>query len=184
MEKENQRVKLTKQLLQDALLILLRKKPIQAIAIRELCQKAGVNRTTFYNHYASQYDLFNDVCAGFLNAISDHLAAADTENTESVREQIEQLLEYMSEHAELTRLLLNNNVNPDFPERVMALPMVKDLSRISIKNCEDDAEREAKISFAIFGSYHLLQKWINRDDRTPPNEQADLILRIAYNACR
>ena len=53
MEKQNQRIMLTKQLIHAAFLRLLRSKGIREISIRELCDEAGINRTTFYNHYGS-----------------------------------------------------------------------------------------------------------------------------------
>ena len=40
--KENQRIMLTKQLLQNALLKLLKTVPLHAISIRELCKEAGL----------------------------------------------------------------------------------------------------------------------------------------------
>ena len=52
---------LTKQLLQNAFLKLLKTVSLHAISIRELCKEAGINRTTFYNHYGSQYDLLDDI---------------------------------------------------------------------------------------------------------------------------
>ena len=41
---------LTKRLIREALLELLKTKSIQKISVRELCDAAGINRTTFYNH--------------------------------------------------------------------------------------------------------------------------------------
>ena len=52
--KSNQRVALTKQLIYQAFFTLLKKKSIRQISIRELCEIAGINRTTFYNHYGIQ----------------------------------------------------------------------------------------------------------------------------------
>ena len=40
---------------------LLREKPIQRIAVKELCQEAGVNRSTFYAHYQDIYDLLTKI---------------------------------------------------------------------------------------------------------------------------
>ena len=55
----NQRVMLTKQLIRGALLKMLKTCNINKISILKLCQIAGINRTTFYNHYGSQYDVLN-----------------------------------------------------------------------------------------------------------------------------
>ena len=44
-------------LMDEALLILLEKKEFEFITVKEICEKAGVNRTTFYLHYESMEDL-------------------------------------------------------------------------------------------------------------------------------
>lgn len=49
--KSNQRVELTKERIFGAFVSLLQEKPIHQISIRELCENAGINRTTFYNMY-------------------------------------------------------------------------------------------------------------------------------------
>lgn len=41
----------------DALLEILKAKPFEYITISEICQKAGVNRSTFYLHYENTADL-------------------------------------------------------------------------------------------------------------------------------
>ena len=51
--KENQRITLTKKLLQEGLLRLLETKRLDKISVTELCREAGINRATFYNHYDS-----------------------------------------------------------------------------------------------------------------------------------
>ena len=44
-------------LMDEALLIILEKKEFEFITVKEICEKAGVNRTTFYLHYESMEDL-------------------------------------------------------------------------------------------------------------------------------
>ena len=39
------------------------------------------------------------------------------------------------------------------------------------------------VSFAIYGSYEVLQDWINAPDRIAPAEEAELILGLAGKAC-
>ena len=40
-------------LMVEALLLLLEKKEYDVITVKEICKKAGVNRSTFYLHYNS-----------------------------------------------------------------------------------------------------------------------------------
>ncbi len=44
----------------DALLELLQKKDYEYISIKEVCNKAGVNRSTFYLHYENMDDLLSE----------------------------------------------------------------------------------------------------------------------------
>ena len=44
----------------EALLSLLEKKDFEYISIKEICDAAGVNRSTFYLHYENTYDLLRE----------------------------------------------------------------------------------------------------------------------------
>lgn len=182
-QKENQRIMLTKQLLQNAILKLLKTTSLHAISIRELCKEAGINRTTFYNHYGSQYDLLGDISQRFLNSIADRLESADSSDRESVHRRVAMVLEYIVENRELSLLLMNNNIDPGFAERIFSLPKISDLLDAALTNCRDERMRTATISFVIHGSYKLLQDWINREDRLPPAEQTEMMLDLAQRVC-
>ena len=53
------RVKRTNQLLQDALVELLRETSFEKITVQDITQRAGVNRATFYDRFDDKYDLLN-----------------------------------------------------------------------------------------------------------------------------
>lgn len=61
MKTSDQRVRLTKMLLRRALTELLKQKPVQSISVKELCEKAGIHRGTFYAHYTDIFDLLAQV---------------------------------------------------------------------------------------------------------------------------
>ena len=48
---------ITSSLMVEALLLLLEKKEYDFITVKEICEKAGVNRSTFYMHYDTKDDL-------------------------------------------------------------------------------------------------------------------------------
>lgn len=72
-ESADRRIMMTRKLLRDAFLKLLQEKPVHAISVKELCDAAGINRTTFYNHYGSPYDLLDELSESFLSSISERL---------------------------------------------------------------------------------------------------------------
>lgn len=61
MREKDQRTQLTRSLIRQAFTGLLQQKPLQHITVKELCQKAGINRSTFYAHYVDIYDLLAKV---------------------------------------------------------------------------------------------------------------------------
>ena len=50
----------TARLMDEALLLLLDKKEYEFITVKEICQKAGINRSTFYLHYEGVDELFRE----------------------------------------------------------------------------------------------------------------------------
>lgn len=181
--RENARVTRTKHQLAQALKEMLQEMPIHAVTVRDLCARAGVNRTTFYNHFENQYDLLEAVCQRFLQDISERLAEADPENQASVQEQVTRTLAYLEEHLEYSRLLLDHEVVPNVAERLFFLPKVVELQEVFARNCPDEQRRKAIISFMLFGSFRLLMEWLNAEERVSPQEEAALILLLARRVC-
>lgn len=66
MNKSESKYYNTSLLMDEALLILLEKKEFEFITVKEICQKAGVNRSTFYLHYENTTDLLEETI-GFIN---------------------------------------------------------------------------------------------------------------------
>ena len=58
---ESRRTRYTRRAMQDALIELLRNQPLGSITVKALCERADVNRSTFYAHYASIEELLHDI---------------------------------------------------------------------------------------------------------------------------
>lgn len=183
MEKQNQRIMLTKQLIHTAFLRLLSKKGIRELSIRELCDQAGINRTTFYNHYGCQYDVFTEIEDWYLADIARVIASADIQDHPDVLVKCGLVLQYIADHLELSKILLNNNVDDSFASRLFSLPKIEDMLTEALSGVKDENEKEATIAFAIYGSYKLLQDWVNDPNRSDAKTEAALILELAGRVC-
>ena len=75
----------TAQKFDKALLSLLEKKEFEYITIREICEKAGVNRSTFYLHYENTYDLLRETTVYVLDSFLSYF----TEDRSSISLNIE-----------------------------------------------------------------------------------------------
>ncbi len=79
--KNNQRTRLSKILLKNALMDLLGEKgSVTKISVRELCERAELNRSTFYAHYSEPKELLEEVENELLDATQDHLKKIGAEN--------------------------------------------------------------------------------------------------------
>lgn len=58
MNKQESKYQYTASLMDEAFLLLLEQKEYDTITVKEICQKAGVNRSTFYLHYETMNDLW------------------------------------------------------------------------------------------------------------------------------
>ena len=51
------RIEKTRQSIVNAFIALRSGKPLEKITVKELCEKAQINKSTFYFHYVDIYDL-------------------------------------------------------------------------------------------------------------------------------
>lgn len=173
-EKTNQRVMLTKRLLKDSLIRKLKEESIYKISIRELCEEAGINRSTFYKYYGSQFDLLGEMEEDMLRHVQEALMKPEDVKTES----ISGVCAYLEENIELSRLLINNNIDPQFPERLFRMPYIRDEIEKVMRSRYGEAELEYASCFLTYGCYHLVRRWINQDEHEPPERIAALLMGL------
>lgn len=173
-EKLDQRTMLTKRMLKDSLIGMLKKESIYQISIRELCEKAGINRSTFYKYYTSQFDLLREMEGDMLERVQEMLIEEEPNKLESIRS----VCRYLEDNIELSRLLINNNTDSQFPERLFHMPYVLAELNKTLK-ARYGVENLAYAScFLTYGCYHLVRSWINKEEHEPPEEIAELLMRM------
>src|SRR5690625_5948868 len=58
-KKLDRRKRYTRMVLRDNLMLLLKKKQLSSITVKELCEKADINRSTFYDHFKDVFHLMD-----------------------------------------------------------------------------------------------------------------------------
>ena len=102
---ENRRILITKQLLCESFISLLKQKPIDKISVTELCQAANVNRGSFYAHYADVYDLLDQIESIVYERLCD--AVRNCNYTKSDFPRINKIIETVRKFPDLDDLTLN-----------------------------------------------------------------------------
>ncbi len=164
---------MTKRMLKAALIEMLKEKDIYHISIRELCERADVNRTTFYKYYGSQFDLLTDMENDLLFLLASLVKDPEADTIKA----IETACTYLEDHLEFARLIFNNNVDPAFPQKVFSMEGVKEAV---IKKCNDrhkDTELEYMYNYMTYGAYRVVYVWLNKEKRESPREIAGILAK-------
>ena len=169
---ENQRIRLTKRMLKEALVRLLDNKTIDKITVYELCAEAEVNRTTFYKYYGSQYDLMADIQADFLKELENSL------RDENRPMSLLYILTYIDTHRSSCTALLRSASSDGFLERILSLSLITEQLDEQLSPHYSDFEREYVREFVTFGAYSIVRRWLMSEQPEPPEDISKLILKL------
>ena len=160
----NQRIMLTKTLLKNALTEMLQSQSIYQISIRELCQNAGINRSTFYKYYGSQFDLLSEMEQDLMQDVENFLSGEN----DYAPEALVQALRYLENNIDFVRLLFNSNVDPEFPGKLFSLTPIQRMLQGLSQGEIPQAEYEYSYNMLLFGAFQVVRMWINKDERESP----------------
>ena len=174
-KREDRRISMTKRMLKEAMTELLREKDIYHIAVRELCERADVNRTTFYKHYGNQFDLLDEMELDLLCSVEKMIKSSEKYGESAITK----LLAFLEEDIEFVRLLLNSNVDPEFPKKLFSLAIVSNSINDNLANVSKE-EHDYVFNFVLTGAYEMVRLWVNMDDRLSVEEMGKIILKRLY----
>ncbi len=176
--KEDRRVLYTKMFLKEALLELMREKPIDRITPTELCRRAGINRSTFYAHYYTVRDLLesieDELEKQFVRSLSANLQSS------TVYDLLCEICETIRKQKDLFEILLSEHGDAAFLERVVG--MSKSITFAEWKKSGIDLADDScdmVFEFIVEGSLAVLRHWAQNDMKQSPQEIAKLIERIS-----
>ena len=166
--KEDHRTRLTKMMITNAMTDLLKEKPIQNITVKELCERAEINRATFYLHYENIYHLLEQM----ENYILIHLDKLLQENTVISRDIkavgpnafISSLVIFFEKNKELCSILLGEYGDPKFVSKVIEISREKSVREYQ-KLYPQATSMQVDIFFTFIanGFLGLLKYWLNND---------------------
>jgi AcrR family transcriptional regulator len=104
-EAEDLRVRRTRKLIQQAFIELTVEKGFAALTVRDITERAMVNRSTFYRHYLDKYDLLEQYMVEMHDLINDASSAPLS------------LLKHIQQFADFYRVMLGAKGDPNFAQR-------------------------------------------------------------------
>ena len=169
----DRRIIKTENAFMDALIEALVEKPLQKITVKELCERANMNRGTFYLHYKDVYDLMDKTETHMVNKIFE---ACDFDNNsrETRIDEYDSILlvfNYIKDHKDLYRTLISSTDNLGFIKKLVEMihDRVFDELTKSLPNINPDTIRSASMFF-VGGSVSMFVDWVVNDCSSPPEE--------------
>lgn len=173
--KESRRITMTKNLLKDSLLEILETKPLPKITIKEICENADVNRSTFYLHYPDQFALCDEIENDIIERINTCLADVSLSNNRV--EGLTEFLSYMKDNGHLFKIFMRPDFNNSFRVRFSSVA-VKRLAELDYHSNLTEEDKDYIFRFMFMGVLGMLEKWIRDDFDLSPEEISAFILSL------
>ena len=125
MSRTDARIRYTQGVLKQALLSFLQEKPINKITVKEVCERAELNRATFYAHYSDCFALLESIEEDLLEAFQQSLKLVDSFDVTALIEAIYTMIE---QQQEACRVLIFQNVCPNVLRRMISLARGKSIA--------------------------------------------------------
>lgn len=172
----------TRRVLQESLLDLMKEKPVAKITIKELCENADINRTTFYAHYTDPCQLLRTIEDETLSWAEEmiHTLLRQSDPSETLK-IIEGIMQYFADNRKQIQVLMSEQGDIGFQKQLLTLIYSKCLLTPSDAQRADRLIREYPFIFVVNGSIGLIQHWMKNDLNKPVREMAEIILHMAAN---
>lgn len=179
----------TNRIIEQSFIALLQERPFEKITLRELCEKADINRTTFYRYYPDLFALRDQLLENLFDSLFTKIAQrgyAPAENgRNTVRDYVLEALTVVDENRNLCRLLMCNSGN-GFADRLEQA--ITDVMHDEIAGQYSRKQEAALMSYYLAGGISgILKAWLVSDnpvDRDTLSHVIDQTIMSTYSMMR
>ncbi|QOX64763.1 TetR/AcrR family transcriptional regulator [Anoxybacterium hadale] len=182
MNYDSQRVAETKDRIKEAFFDLYETKKIEKISIKEITDRANLNRGTFYIYYKDIYDLLEKAEDEFLEELVDKIKGVATMILRGGDiHAFMPPLSFYEKYGRYLKVLLGNNGDPNFVYKIKNF--VKQTLRMLMlqENLPVVPRTEYVMEYMASAQIGLITLWIQRDMEVPLEEMGDLIREISLH---
>lgn len=174
--RSDRRVNYTKMVLKNALIELMQEKHIGKITIKEICERADINRGTFYTHYTDQFDLQNQIFEDLLariSALMDQMPPV-TGTPESLM-ILSCIFRFTYENRQLIKIVLGDNSTIHLQEEVLRFLLQKKI----LRNFSVRPELQSYLyRYIAYGCVGIVREWLESGGEESPETIADLVFQL------
>ncbi len=150
--KKDLRVLKTKKFLYEGLVRLLKESPFEEIKVSDICEKALVNRSTFYAHYSDKYDLLDSFIYDIKKSLATELEKNKniSNSKEYYLEMLRIFFEHVSTQKEFYSAIIVNNQNSIVTDMIFSA-----LNEDIQKRIEADSKIQSNVPSDIVAMFYL-----------------------------
>lgn len=165
------------QAVREVFLQILKDKPLRNISVTEICQRAGVHRTTFYKHYQDVYDLMDQTEQHLLAAFQREVGRMRTVDTEAA---LASLLTDMRDNIAQYAVLFSENGDPDLLRRLseLSFPLFRSNAQVGDGRALGDDLDKMVYSYISAGCAGILGYWMQYHFEQSPDTVAHLMMQM------
>ena len=179
MKEEDERYRLVEDAIMGAMNQLLKTQPVEAITVAEVIRRAGIVRSTFYNHYTDMPSLIASMEDQTIEYIFKMMEGFRPERPLSGAKAVTysfflSLCRYAKENSFLAATL-KSPLAPDFIRK--AITMFHKYTGQVVQENSNDGKAYA-IAYSIGGAIGALHKWSFGNFRESPEDVAEIMMRL------
>ncbi|WP_022774493.1 TetR/AcrR family transcriptional regulator [Butyrivibrio sp. AE2015] len=167
----------TKEKIHKAFLGMLEEEKLSKISICELCEKAAINRTTFYNHYGSQHDVYNEIIHDFLQETSYKIIREMGEKADFTT-SLTNVLHVLKKEREFIELLKRQGNEYLLKNFIEAIPQFDEMILSRLPDSMNEIQKKSLASFIQYGSAKVILDWVEDGCKISPEEETKVLLDI------
>lgn len=149
------RIEKTERGIKNAFIELRSKKPLEKITVKELCEMACINKSTFYSHYKDIYDLSDSMEDEVVRSITNSISHPEYIMERPAEFTRELFLAYLSQNA-LTMILFSGSQRNHLVDRIET--SIKEMVFKEYPELRNDEKWNIILSYCIQGGYHTFQR--------------------------
>ena len=181
-KKDDRRIRYTKKVIRESFIQLLSRKPIAAITVKEICELADVNRSTFYAHYKDPYDLMDAIKQEVIEEINSWMDGLTSPMDGFSAHQVMKLVfDYVLANAALCKVLLGEHGDEALPEEIMMLAQAQVMREWSGSADAAAGLSDYLVTFGVHAGVSVVKKWLEKGLAETPAQMADLTIRLIYH---
>ena len=164
----------SRQEMKDAMIALLLENKFEDISIKDITDRAGLHRSTFYAYYTCKHDIIDEIQKDLV----DSLPVFQSSRKEDMLSSFSSFVEFIKRNVSVVIAIRNSGLAPSFGATLVASVMRR---YDYIFGISDDSLKEATYVYCINGIQGVINDWIDKGCVAKIDTIASISVRLAFN---